>query len=59
MIYSDYDTDKGLLSRNFTLKEWEKTLQTARDQFDQVLLDGSNAYGYPYADILVDVPMSA
>lgn len=58
MIYSDYDTDKGLLSRNFTLKEWKKTLQTARDQFDQVLLDGSNAYGYPYADILVDVPMS-
>ena len=58
LLYSDYDTDQGLLSSGVTMALWQQTLESLRTAGGEVLLNGANAYVYPYADRVTDVPLT-
>lgn len=55
MMYADYRSDS--ISDNETGAYWEKVLEMAAASTDSLLLQGAYAYAFPYADVIVDVPV--
>ncbi len=54
-VYSDFRKDGT--SRSQTGAYWESALQEAAQSAGSLLLDGAYAYGFPYADVITDVPI--
>ncbi|WP_424768408.1 DUF5696 domain-containing protein [Paenibacillus sp. sgz302251] len=55
MVYSDFK--KGSTSKNETGAIWRETLKAASDSIDSIMIDHPNAYAFPYAGALSDVPL--
>ncbi|WP_169082656.1 DUF5696 domain-containing protein [Paenibacillus sp. PL91] len=57
VIYSDFRRDSQ--PKNVTGNTWESSLETAQSHLDGLLFDQPNAYTFPYAQSLSDVPLFA
>jgi len=55
-IYADYRTES--ISDNETGACWERTLEMAAGSTESLLLQGAYAYAFPYADVIINVPVS-
>lgn len=56
-LYSDFRRD--LLSKNGTGKLWEEGLKAASSQIKGIAFDHADAYTFPFAESISDVPLSA
>ncbi|MDQ6420297.1 DUF5696 domain-containing protein [Paenibacillus sp. LHD-117] len=56
-VYSDFK--RGGLSKNETGRIWEEALRGASEKAGPILFDHPNAYAFPYASALTDVPLYA
>ncbi|MBQ3054343.1 MAG: hypothetical protein IJC89_05550 [Clostridia bacterium] len=54
MVYSDYQ--KGSTVRTQTEKVWEEVLINASNKTGKVMVDGANAYCFPYVDAILTTP---
>ncbi|WP_372630192.1 DUF5696 domain-containing protein [Cohnella sp.] len=57
MLYSDFR--KNSLSKNETGRIWEESLRDAASRSDGLLFGRANAYTFPNAEALADVPLNA
>ncbi|OBZ12529.1 DUF5696 domain-containing protein [Bacillus sp. FJAT-26390] len=57
MIYSDFRRDSQ--PKNVTGSTWENGLRKAQSNLDGLLFEQPNAYSFPYAQSLSDVPLFA
>lgn len=53
-VYSDFGSAE--ISRNEAGDLWEKALGDAAKATDSLMVRGANAYAFPYADVLTEVP---
>lgn len=54
-VYSDFK--RGSLSKNETGRIWEEALKEAAGKSSHIMFDHPNAYVFPYAGALTDVPL--
>jgi hypothetical protein len=57
VVYSDYR--RGALSKNETGQIWEASLETAAGKLDGLSIDRANAYAFPAAESLTNVPLTS
>lgn len=57
VMYADYRKDN--VSMNETGELFESALQSADTNLGRVMLDDANAYGFPYADSIINVPVNS
>lgn len=54
-LYADYRSNS--ISDNETGAYWERALEMASSSTDRLLLEKAYAYGFPYADVITEVPV--
>lgn len=55
MVYSDFK--RNSFSRTETGKVWEEALGVARSKMNCLMVENGNSYTFPYADLIVNVPL--